>query len=218
MVGFSGFEAKRTAKSELLEEVTVSKTFTFDATGGLDFVDVNLFDERHLRKFGGFMPWGRHHMLGIRLLRETGRPNIMYGLKEGKAVPLDIIRPGERMGYLSAELPHHLTGDYGWWHINTTDEIYIPVPRTDGKVAFVIVESIYDERYDQFVWYCPTCYRHMFAREVNTGRAGIDGYWRAERAAVEEFNSDERLRICPDCGTVHPKAYSFFSPTVEKVW
>ncbi|MCS6803512.1 MAG: hypothetical protein RMM98_12100 [Acidobacteriota bacterium] len=188
------------------------------ASALLDFVDVNLFDERHLRKFSGFMPWGKHHMLGLRLLEPTGRPNIMYGLKNNTPFVMDIIRPGERIGFLPAELPHHLTGDYGWWHINTTEEIYIPVTRTDDKIAFVIVESLYDERYDQFVWYCPTCYRRLFGREVNTGRLGVDGYWKAERAAVEEFNSDERLRLCQDCGTVHPKAYSFFAPEEEKSW
>lgn len=196
----------------------MSKAFAPDPARLLDFVDVNLFDERQLRKFGGFMPWGRHHMLGLRLLEETGRPNVMYGLREEKPVPLDIIRPGERMGYLPAELPHHLSGDYGWWHINTTDEIYIPFTRSDGKIAFVIVESIFDDRYDQFVWYCQGCYRRLFGREVNTGRVGIDGYWKAERAAVDEFNSEERHRVCDDCGAVHPKAYSFFSPATEKVW
>lgn len=196
----------------------MSKAMTSYAMDLLNFVDVNFFDERHLRKFSGFMPWGRHHMLGIRLLSETGRPNIMYGLRGGRPVPLDILRPGERMGFLPAELPHHLTGDYGWWHINTTEEIYIPVRRSDDKIAFVIVEALFDDRYDFFVWYCPACYRRLFGREVNTGRVGIDGYWKAERDAIQEFNGDERHRRCPDCGTIHPKAYSFFSPEEEKVW
>lgn len=196
----------------------MSKAMTSYATELLNFVDVNLFDERHLRKFSGFMPWGKDHMLGIRLLKGQSRPNIMLGLRDGKTLPLDIIRPGECMGFLPAGLPHHLTGDYGWWHINTTDEIYIPVTRTDGIVAFVILESLFDDRYDQFVWYCTTCYKRLYGREVNTGRVGIDGYWKAERAAIDAFNSEERLRVCSDCGTVHPKAYSFFSPEEDKVW
>jgi hypothetical protein len=194
------------------------KVMTSYAIDALSFVDVDFFDERHIRKFSGFMPWGRHHLLGIRLLERTGRPNVMYGLRDNQMVPLDIIRPGERIGFLPAELPHHLTGDFGWWHINSTDEIYIPIPRTDGKIAFVIIESLYEERYDQFVWYCLKCYRRLFGREVNTGRVGIDGYWKAERAAVEEFNHNERLRVCPDCGSIHPLAYSFFSPEEDKTW
>src|SRR3989304_5844851 len=94
----------------------------------LDFVHVNFFEPRDIRKFSGFMPWGRHHMMGIRILGAAGRPNIMYGLGQDGPKELDIVNPGEKMGFLPAELPHHLTHDYGWWHINTTDEIYIPVP------------------------------------------------------------------------------------------
>lgn len=184
----------------------------------LDFVPVNFFEPRDIRKFTGFMPWGRHHMMGIRLLGAEGRPSIMYGVGPDGPKKLDILNPGEKMGFLPAELPHHLTHDYGWWHINTTDEIYIPVTLKDGRIAFVIVEANFPDRYDSFVWYCQDCYSLLFRKEVNTGRVGIDGYWKAERDAVAEFNSIDERRRCNNCGAAHPRGYSFFSPESEKTW
>jgi hypothetical protein len=184
----------------------------------LDFVEVNFLEPRDVRKFSGFMPWGRHHMMGLRILGSGGRPNIMYGLGSKGPKKLDIVNPGEKMGFLPAELPHHLTYDYGWWHINTTDEIYIPAILKDGTIAFVIIEAITPDRYDRFAWYCQTCYSLLFIKDVNTGRVGIDGYWKAERDTIAEFNRDEERRRCRNCGTIHPHGYSFFSPESEKTW
>jgi hypothetical protein len=53
---------------------------------------------------------------------------------------------------------------------------------------------------------------------VETGKVGIDGYWKAEKAAIEEFNQDERLRTCSECETIHPTGYSFFADEHEKEW
>ena len=46
--------------------------------------------------------------------------------------------------------------------------------------------------------------------EVETGRVGLPGFYAVEDQAFQEFNGEERLRICNSCGAVHPRAYSIF--------
>lgn len=182
------------------------------------FVEVDLFDPRDIEKFSGFGLWGRHHAMGIRILSPAGRDNIMYAMGPGGPEVIEVVKPGRVIGYVPAGVPHHLTQDFGWWHVNSTEEIYIPVTLTDGRIAFVILEAQFPDRVDKFQWYCQACHQFLFEREVATGQVGIEGYWEAERAAVEEFNQDERLRTCSQCGAVHPPAYSFFAAEHEKNW
>ncbi|MBI3949059.1 MAG: hypothetical protein HY314_01185 [Acidobacteria bacterium] len=182
------------------------------------FVEVDLFDASDVAKFSDFALWGQHHAMGIRMLSPGGRDNVMYAMGSNGPKVIDIVKPGRAIGFLPAGVPHHLTGDFGWWHVNSTDEIYIPVTLADGRIAFVILEAQMPDRIDKFQWYCQSCHHRLFEREVETGKVGIDGYWKAERAAIEQFNRDERLRSCSQCGAVHPLAYSFFAHESEKNW
>jgi hypothetical protein len=182
------------------------------------FIDFDLLSEEVARRFSAFEYVGKDHIMGIRMLGSKGRPNIMYGLQRGRPEVLDIVRPGKAFGYVPAGVPHHLTQDYGWWHVNDTEELYLPIPTQANQIAFVILESVYPDRHDRFQWYCLNCYRFLHERRVNTGRVGIEGYWEAEAAAVKEFNEDVRLRTCKGCGAVHPLAYSFWDPSKEDLW
>ena len=49
---------------------------------------------------------------------------------------MDIVQPGKAIGFVPAGAPHHLTQDYGWWHVNDTEEIYVPVPLVNGALAY----------------------------------------------------------------------------------
>ena len=46
--------------------------------------------------------------------------------------------------------------------------------------------------------------------EVETSRVGLGGYYAVQEDAFAVFNSDEKVRTCKQCGTLHPVAYSIF--------
>lgn len=195
-----------------------AEQFQADQPKAVNWVDFNLLGEEAIKQFSAFERIGKHHLMGIRLLGGTGRPNVMYGLRSGQPEVMDIVQPGKAIGFVPAGAPHHLTQDYGWWHVNDTEELYLPVPLVNGKLAFVILESTFPERWDYFQWYCLKCYTFLHERKVNTGRVGMEGYWAAESAAVKEFNEDLERRTCPSCKTLHPPAYSFWEPGKEDLW
>ncbi len=183
-----------------------------------NWVDFDLLGDEAVKQFSAFARLGKDHLMGIRMLNGAGRPNVMYGLRSGKPEVMDIVQPGKAIGFVPAGAAHHLTQDYGWWHVNDADEIYIPVPLTNGVLAFVILEATFANRWDKFQWYCLECFTFLHERRVHTGRVGMEGYWEAEAAAVAEFNADPERRTCPNCQTVHPLAYSFWEPGKEDLW
>ena len=195
-----------------------AEQFQSDQPKLANWVDFNLLGEEAARQFSAFERIGKDHMMGIRMLGNSGRPNVMYGLRNGQPEVMDIVQPGKAIGFVPAGAPHHLTQDYGWWHVNDTEEIYLPVPLVNGALAFVIIEATYTERWDKFQWYCLKCYTFLDERKVNTGRVGMEGYWAAEADAVKEFNADLERRTCPNCQAVHPPAYSFWEPGKEQLW
>ena len=183
-----------------------------------NWVDFDLLGDEAAKQFSAFERLGKDHLMGIRMLNGAGRPNVMYGLRSGRPEVMDIVQPGKAIGFVPAGAAHHLTQDYGWWHVNDADEIYIPVPLTNGVLAFVILEATFANRWDKFQWYCLACFTFLHERRVHTGRVGMEGYWAAEAAAVTEFNADVERRTCPKCQTVHPLAYSFWAPGKEDLW
>ena len=195
-----------------------AEQFQADQPKLANWIDFDLLGEEAAKQFSAFDRLGKDHLMGIRMLGGKGRPNVMYGLRGGKPEVMDIIKPGQAFGYVPAGASHHLTQDYGWWHVNDADEIYVPVPLNNGTLAFLIFESQFSERWDKFQWYCLKCYAFLHQRKVHTGKVGMEGYWEAEAAAVKEFNEDLELRTCPNCKTLHPPAYSFWEPGKEDLW
>ncbi len=195
-----------------------AEQFKTDQPKLANWVDFDLLGNGAARQFSAFDRLGKDHLMGIRMLGGAGRPNVMYGLRHGHPEVMDIVQPGKAFGFVPAGAAHHLTQDYGWWHVNDTEEIYIPVPLVNGALAFVILEATFADRWDKFQWYCLSCYTFLHQRKVNTGRVGMAGYWEAEAAAVTEFNEDLERRTCRNCGAVHPLAYSFWQPGKEGLW
>jgi hypothetical protein len=182
------------------------------------FLALDLLNEEVTRKFQPFGYLGKDLIFGIRILERSGRSKTNLGLEKGRPVQQPVFQPGKAFGYIPAGMPHRLTHEFGWWHVNGADEFYLVTPLVNGKMALLIFEAKFPERNDKFDWYCPQCYELLHGREVNIGRVGLEGYWVAEAAAIEEFNADPQLRACRRCGTLHPLAYSVFAPEEEKVW
>ena len=110
----------------------------------------------------------------------------------------------------AAGTPHHVSHNFGYWHINDMDEVSFAVPAEqpgDLGHTFIIQGTARGAECDRFAWYCEKCITLMHEFVYATGVEGFDGFWRAERAAVTEYNVDRKLWRCPECGHVNPAAY-----------
>ena len=182
------------------------------------FIDFDLLNDEMYEKFHPFAMMGKDQIAGLRVMPPGGREKVMYGIENNKSVVLDLVRPGKFIGYIPPNAPHHLTKEFGWWHLNGTEEFYFTIPLSDGNVCLIIFEANPPDRIDTFAWYCQKCLDPLHARTSKVGKVGLDGYWVDEAAAIEEFNGNEALRTCKECGTVHPLAYSVFDAPEKKVW
>ncbi len=186
--------------------------------GAASFVDFDLLDEKIYQRFYPFGMMGDDQIVGLRLMPPGGRAEPMYGLEGNKQVELDVIAPGKTFGYIPRNLPHHLPNDYGWWHLNGTEEFYFTIPLSDGNTCLVLLEANPIERVDTFAWFCQACFAPLYGRECNVGRVGLDGYWETEANAIEMFNNDDKLRTCDACRAEHPLAYSVYDSQDAKIW
>jgi len=110
----------------------------------------------------------------------------------------------------AAGTPHHVSHNFGYWHINDMDELYLPLPKpaADAPAFFVVCMGNPKEGDgDTFAWYCEKCLTILFERRYETGTLGFSGFWRAERDAVASYNADAANQVCPECGHVNPKGY-----------
>ena len=195
-----------------------SERFKVADPGAASFVDFDLLNEEVYANFRPFGMMGKDQVAGLHIMPPTGRDKIMYAIEGKKTVELDLIRPGRFIGYIAPNAPHHLTQEFGWWHLNGTEEFYFTIPLQSGDICLLIFEASPPDRVDTFAWYCQQCLEPLHACTSKVGQVGLDGYWVDEAAAVEEFNGDDRLRTCKECGAEHPLAYSVFDPIEKKVW
>jgi 3-hydroxyanthranilate 3,4-dioxygenase len=89
--------------------------------------------------------------------------------------------------------------------LSVGDTVYVPagVPSRllpDGENLVVRLKAEPPAR-EAVAWYCEGCGELVHARALE-GRIVQDEYW----AAVQAFNADAALRVCPGCATVHPPA------------
>ncbi len=106
--------------------------------------------------------------------------------------------------------PHHVAHNFGYWHINDMDELYLRIPgETPDSLGYslVIMVSPTGNECDRFAWYCERCLTLLFERVCETGRLGLDAFWKGERQAVTEYNRDVHHRTCPECGHINPLGY-----------
>jgi len=182
------------------------------------FVDFDLLNEEIYGQFEPFGMMGKDQVIGLRLMPPGGRKKTMFGIENRKLVELDVVRPGRFIGYIKPNAPHHLDKMYGWWHLNGTEEFYIPINLNNGHSCLLLLEANPKDRVDTFAWYCPNCFNHLYSHTTAVGVHGLEGYWKDEAKAIANFNSDKKLRTCRECGTVHQEAYSVFDPLDKKVW
>lgn len=74
-----------------------------------------------------------------------------------------------------------------------------PVP---GSIGIVVESPRHDPHVDAFEWYCLKCHHrvHRFEHPLRK----VEEIVTVMPPLFERFYSDETLRRCPNCGTVHP--------------
>lgn len=178
--------------------------------------DWDLLNDRILSHFSTFRASG-HNVFGIRrrIISDKGiddpkKGNISQHLELGPNGIEHATQGPLNLRITTAGTPHRVSHNFGYWHINDKDELYLPVPGVAPDVPgyYLIVMGLPKENEtDAFAWYCRDCTTLLFDFVVETGNKGFEQFWRGEREAVRTYNADEKLRTCPECGLVNPRGY-----------
>jgi hypothetical protein len=178
--------------------------------------DWDLLADSVLGHFSTFRAVG-HNIYGIRrrlitadAIDDPKKGNIGHylelgpkGIEQGSHHPL-------QLRVTAAGMPHRVLHNFGYWHINDKDELYLPIPGEgpQGQGYFVIVQGRpTGKENDSFAWYCEKCMTLLYDFVVETGEVGLAGFWKGEQEAVRRYNADVRLRTCPECAHVNPRGY-----------
>lgn len=187
--------------------------------------DWDFFEDKVIRHFSTFREHG-DNVYGVRSRSispegvivdpRKGRVNNFYQL--GPSGPEEVLRRPLTPFVVPSGNPHHIPHDFGYWHVNDMDELYVHIPNAgEGELGYSLVcmgNPGSGER-DGFAWYCENCWNLLFMRDYATGDDGLTStIWKVERAAVEEYNSDPRNQYCGDCGHVNPLGYTW-NPTKD---
>ncbi|MEV6639463.1 hypothetical protein [Amycolatopsis sp. NPDC051371] len=182
--------------------------------------DWDFFEDKVIRRFSTFREHG-DNVYGVRSRSispegvivdpKKGRVNNFYQL--GPSGPEEVLRRPLTPFVVPSGNPHHIPHDFGYWHVNDMDELYVHIPNSgEGQNGYSLVcmgNPGSGER-DGFAWYCENCWSLLFMRDYTTGDDGFTStFWKVERAAVEEYNSDPRNQYCGDCGHVNQLGYTW---------
>ena len=178
--------------------------------------DWDFFSEKVIAHFSTFKPVGqniygiRRRYVGEATVRDPKKGKVgkayeigPHGLVEREAKPLELY-------VITGGTPHHVPGNFGYWHINDMDELSLRLPGESPEAlgyTMVIMGTPTGKESDRFAWYCERCLTILFERVYETGRLGFEGFWKAEREAVTEYNRDARHRACRECGFTNPLGY-----------
>ena len=167
-------------------------------------------DESKLR-YRSFYPCG-DMLIGLRYYepkpgQKSFKPGRSLKIMNGKIVS----EPRQDVQFTPPMVPHHAEYVYGFWHINEEQEMVMNLKLDNERRLTVLIEGFPERgRIDRFAWFCLDCLNPLYVAEVETARVGLPGYYAVQEDAFDVFNSDEKVRTCSECGSVHPVAYSIF--------
>lgn len=182
--------------------------------------DWDFLNERVVKRFTRFMPKGQN-IYGVRR-RDIGVDGVHDAKKGQFGRALELTPAGlQEWQHTAFQLhvtlsgvPHHVEHNFGFWHVNDMDELYLPLPNPDPStpgVFLVCMGNPAPGQSDRFVWFCLTCYTLLFEREYRSGDEGFEGFFKAERQAIVDFNSDPKNQLCPECGHRNPLGYHWMA-------
>lgn len=182
--------------------------------------DWDFLDDRVIKHFSTFKPVG-HNIFGLR--RRVITPEGMNDPKKGnlnRILEMNaegvVDRRNEPLTFrlTAAGNPHRVMHNFGYWHINDKDELYLPIPAelADELGYYVVIMGLPKGReIESFAWYCEQCNTLLYDHVIETAKTGIAGFWKGEREAVNIYNGDASLRTCPECRHTNPHGYCWNS-------
>jgi len=109
-------------------------------------------------------------------------------------------------------VPHRVEHSLGFWHINDMDELYLPVPACDGESLghfITIMQTPSGKESESFAQFCQKCLTMLHELVYEAGKYGLAGMRAANDEAIRQYNSDPKLRHCPECGHDNPLGYAW---------
>jgi hypothetical protein len=180
--------------------------------------DWDFLDEKVVSKFAMFREVGQN-IYGVhrRAITDTEildpkKGNIADALELG---PNGIVKFQFRPLHIhvtTGGTPHRVPHSMGFWHINDMDEIYLPLPSPAGDALghfLLIMQTPKGNEGESVAWYCEKCLTLLFERYYRTGELGLDGLFKSSERAMREYNTDPKLRTCPECGHLNHMAYAW---------
>lgn len=178
--------------------------------------DWDFLNEKILPHFSTFRASG-HNVFGLRrrviatgAVNDPRKGNINRYVELGPRGIVDAEFTPLEIRVTSAGVPHRVFHNFGYWHINDKDELYLPIPGPSESEPghFIVIMGLPKENEtDAFAWYCEKCTTLLYDFVVETGRLGFNGFWKGEADAVRSYNADPSRRTCPECGHVNPHGY-----------
>jgi hypothetical protein len=179
-----------------------------------------LFDDRVIKKFTTFKEMGEN-VVGVRRRMVTTNPVTVLDPAKGllpesvEIGPSGLITQTHEILSLRITVggaPHRVPHSMGFWHINDVDELYLTLPPpAPGEPAYFLVimgnPQPSSNEGESWAQYCQECLTMLHEHYYKTAQLGMGDHWRANLAAIREFNSDVKFRTCPECGHVNPLAY-----------
>jgi hypothetical protein len=110
--------------------------------------------------------------------------------------------------------PHRVAHNFGFWHINDMDELYLTMPGpTPEAQAYCLIFMQHPDPTghagESVAEYCERCLTMLFERRYRTAELGFEGVFKFFDDSMREYNSDARNRTCPECGHLNPYGYTW---------
>jgi hypothetical protein len=180
--------------------------------------DWDFLDERVVQKFARFRPLGQN-IYGVRRRDLSGnamidpiKGDISHTVEIGPKGIVEVMHLPMALHVTTGGTPHRVRHNFGFWHINDMEELYLGLPNMPGDPLghyIVIMQTPKGNEGDSWAWYCEKCLTMLFEKHFRTGEHGLAGLFKSSEQAVRQYNADARHRTCPECGFVNPLGYAW---------
>ena len=182
--------------------------------------DWNFFEDRVIRQFKGLRIAGRNvyglhrRDIGAGAIHDPDKGDVSLFYEIGPSGLVECHFRPMTVHVTTGGTPHHVPHNFGFWHINDKDELYLPLPgeRPGEPGIFIVVMGVpTGNETDAVAWYCEKCLTLLRRHVVETGRLGFNALWANSAKGIAEYNADVHNRTCRECGHVNPLAYPWNS-------
>ena len=151
--------------------------------------DWDFLNDKVVAKFTRFRPLGQN-IYGIRR-RDLSTDAIIDPVKGDisemvELGPHGIIKVQHRpmsIHITTGGTPHRVRHNFGFWHINDMDELYLGLAQSRRASPLghylVIMQTPKGNEGDSWAWYCEACLTLLFERHFRTGELGLHGLFKS---------------------------------------